>query len=40
MRGILFGAVRLDFARRRHRRWADAVAPVQAAESPEDRTES
>jgi formate dehydrogenase subunit gamma len=27
MRGILFGVVRLDFARRRHARWADAVAP-------------
>jgi formate dehydrogenase subunit gamma len=28
MRGILFGVVRLDFARRRHARWADAVAPA------------
>jgi hypothetical protein len=25
---MLYGAVRLDFARRRHARWADAVAPV------------
>lgn len=33
MRGILFGAVRLDFARRRHARWADAVAPLVETES-------
>ena len=33
MRGILFGAVRLDFARRRHARWADAVAPITDVES-------
>lgn len=34
LRGILFGAVRLDFARRRHARWADAVAPISDGESP------
>jgi formate dehydrogenase subunit gamma len=36
MRGILFGVVRLDFARRRHARWADAVAPVPDGESRKD----
>jgi formate dehydrogenase subunit gamma len=36
MRGILFGVVRLDFARRRHARWADAVAPVPDGESRRD----
>lgn len=34
MRGILFGAVRLDFARRRHAQWADALAPIVESESP------
>jgi formate dehydrogenase subunit gamma len=34
MRGILLGAVRLDFARRRHAQWADAVAPLVEGESP------
>jgi formate dehydrogenase subunit gamma len=38
MRGMLLGAVRLDFARRRHARWADQVAPDHAADSREDST--
>lgn len=33
LRGIVLGAVRLDFARRRHARWADAVAPIADGES-------
>ncbi|HZS15995.1 MAG TPA: cytochrome b/b6 domain-containing protein [Candidatus Dormibacteraeota bacterium] len=33
MRGMLFGVVRLDFARRRHARWADAIAPLTASRS-------
>jgi formate dehydrogenase subunit gamma len=33
LRGIVLGAVRLDFARRRHARWADAVAPMPDGES-------
>lgn len=36
MRGILFGVVRLDFARRRHARWADAVAPISSEQSRKD----
>jgi len=36
MRGILFGVVRLDFARRRHARWADAVAPTTDSDSRTD----
>jgi formate dehydrogenase subunit gamma len=36
MRGILFGVVRLDFARRRHARWADAVAPLTDGQSRKD----
>jgi formate dehydrogenase gamma subunit len=38
MRGILLGVVRLDFARSRHARWADAVAPSAPGESPPDGT--
>jgi formate dehydrogenase subunit gamma len=36
MRGMLLGAVRLDFARRRHRRWADAIAPLTDEQSPDE----
>jgi formate dehydrogenase subunit gamma len=38
MRGMLLGAVRLDFARRRHARWADEVFPNPAPDSREDST--
>jgi formate dehydrogenase subunit gamma len=38
MRGMLLGAVRLDFARRRHARWADEVAPIMAADSRQEST--
>ena len=34
MRGILLGSVRLDFARRRHARWADEIAPPDRAHPP------
>lgn len=40
MRGILLGAVRLDFARRRHAQWADAVAPIPEGESPSEPGEA
>ncbi len=37
LRGMVLGTVRLDFARRRHARWADAVAPMSGGESPSPR---